>query len=310
VSADTGLDVVTGAVSYTGRSITELLLAQGRSVRTLTHHTDRAHGLGADLDVRPYRFDDGRALAATLEGVSTLYNTYWVRFTHGGASFEAVANSRLLFEAAADAGVRRIVHISITNPSADSELPYFRGKALVERALVATGASHAIVRPTVVFGRGDVLLNNIAWLLRRLPLFAVPGSGRYRVRPVHVDDVARLCVAAGAEADDMVIDAVGPEVLTFEDMVDVVRRAVGSRARLVHVPLAAVPVLTRLLGLLLRDVLLTTDELRGLMAELVTTDGPATGEIAFSEWLAAEGDHLGRKYASELARHFRVPATA
>src|SRR5437764_4649490 len=209
MTADTGLDVVTGALSYTGRSIAERLIAQGRGVRTLTGHTDTPHGFGAALDVRPYRFDDRRALAATMQGATTLYNTYWVRFRYGQASFvEAVARSRLLFEAAADAGVGRIVHISITNPSADSDLPYFRGKALVERALAATGLPHGIIRPTVVFGRGDVLLNNIAWLLRRLPLFAIPGSGRYRVRPVHVDDVARLAVTAAGMSGNVFIDAV------------------------------------------------------------------------------------------------------
>jgi len=246
-------------------------------------------------------------LTSSFEGATTLYNTFWVRFARGRTTFDdAVTGSRALFEAAADAGVERIVHISITKPSLDSPLPYFHGKALVEQALRETGLAHTIVRPTVVFGRGDVLLNNIAWLLRRLPIFAIPGTGKYRVRPVHVDDVARLCV----ETRGGTVDAVGPVVFTFEEMVGLVRHAVGSRALLVHVPPVVVPLLTGLLGLLVGDVVLTADELRGLMDELVTTDGPATGSIALTDWLQEEGGQLGRGYASELRRHFRAPAPA
>ncbi len=216
-----------------------------------------------------------------------------------------VRNSRLLFQAAREAGISRIVHLSVTKPSTESPLAYFRGKAVVEEALTETGVPHAIVRPTVVFGPGDILVNNIAWLLRRFPIFAIPGDGGYRVRPVHVDDVARICEeAAGAEGNP-VIDAVGPEVLTFEEMVRRVRDAVGSRARLVHVPIALVPILTRAIGLIVRDVLLTQDELAGLMGELVNAEGPATGRIRFTEWVAEAAGDLGRGYASELRRHFR-----
>ena len=308
-STATELDAVTGALGYTGRFITERLVASGRRVRTLTRHTDRAHPFGDALELRPFRFDDLGALAASLEGTSTLYNTYWVRFPHGSVGFdEAVANSRALFEAARRAGVGRIVHVSITHPSLDSPFGYFRGKAQVEAALAECGVSHAVVRPTVVFGRGDVLLNNIAWMLRHLPVFAVAGAGDYRVRPVHVGDVARLCVAAGSSGDDGVVDAVGPETFTFLELVTAIREAVGSGARLVHLPPAVVPVLARLVGILVRDVALTTDELRGMMAGLVTTEGPATGRVALTEWLAAFGPKLGIRYANELGRHYSVPA--
>lgn len=302
------LDVVTGAFGYTGRRIAARLLADGRRVRTLTFHPGRPNPLEREIEIAPYRFDDPVALARSLEGADTLYNTYWVRFDHGGTKFpRAVENSRRLFEAAARAGVRRIVHVSITNPSAGSPLPYFRGKAFVERALAAGGVSHAVVRPTVVFGPGDVLVNNIAWLVRRFPAFAIAGNGSYRVRPVHVDDVARLCVESGASgaSEGLVVDALGPESMTFEEMVRMIRNAVGGRARLVHVPAAVVPPLARVIGLLVRDVVLTRDELKGLMSELVHTDGPATGEIAFSEWVASNASTLGTRYASELGRHFR-----
>lgn len=299
------LDLVTGAFGYTGRYIATRLLQQGHRLRTFTRRPDRPSPFVDAVEALGWAFDDPLELSRRLEGVTTLYNTYWVRFPYGGANYElAVENSRALFAAAKRAGVERLVHVSITNPSAASHLGYFRGKALVERALAETGLPFAVVRPTVVFGPGDVLVNNIAWFLRRLPAFAIAGSGDYRVRPVHVDDVARLCVESGARTDDVIIDAVGPETLTFEEMVELVRRAVDSRSLLVHVPSPVVAVLAGVLGLLTRDVVLTADELEGLMAELVTTDGPSTGEIRFSEWVEAHSAALGAAYANELERHF------
>lgn len=305
LTTDSGLDLVTGAFSYTGRAIAARLLDSGRRVRTLTGHPDRPDPLSGEVEAAPYTFDQPERLVRFMTGVTTLYNTYWVRFERGGRSFgQAVRNSRTLFEAAREAGVRRIVHVSIAKPDVAPPLPYYVGKAQVERDLAAVGVPHFVVRPTVVFGRDDVLVNNMAWLLRRFPVFAIPGSGGYRVRPVHIDDVARLCVEAGAGEGDGSVDAVGPETFTFRDWVATVREAIGARSWLVHVPPALVPAATWGIGVALRDVLLTREELTGLMAELVVTDGPATGQIAFSDWLQEQASELGTEWASEIGRHF------
>lgn len=300
------MDAVTGAFGYTGRFITRRLLEAGREVRTLTGHPSRLDPFGGKVSVVPYAFDDPGALAAGLRGAEVLYNTYWVRFPYRGVTFDqALQNTRALVQAAKEAGVRRVVHISITNPSRDSALAYFRGKALAEEAVVRSGMSHAIIRPTVVFGEGDVLINNIAWLARRLPLFAVPGTGAYRVRPVFVGDVADLAVDVGGREDNSVTDAVGPETYTFEELVRLVARTVGRRARLVRLPPTLLSGLVKILGLALGDVLLTADELRGLMAGLVAPEGPPTGATRLSEWLDEHAEDVGRVYASELARHYR-----
>ena len=306
------LDLVTGAFSYSGSAIAERLLVGGRSVRTLTFHPERSHARRADIDALPYRFDDPVALARALDGVHTLYNTYWVRFDHGSTSFSsAISNSRALFYAARQAGVRRIVHVSIANPSIDSPLPYYRGKALVERALAETGLPYAIVRPTLVFGgERDVLANNIAWILRHVPVFAIPGDGRYRVQPVHVDDLARICVAAAAGEGDCVLDAAGPETMTFGELVGGMRRAVGRRPPVLHVPGFAMAGAARALGVLVRDVVLTPDEIRALTAGLLVSQAEPLGRIRFSEWLAASRDSVGRAYANELERHFAVGESA
>jgi uncharacterized protein YbjT (DUF2867 family) len=304
IPGDTGLDVVTGGFSYAGRAIAAALLEGGRAVRTITGHPERAPA-GSPLDIRPLDFDDQLGLVASLEGVTTLYNTYWVRFAHKRIDHDlAVANSRALFQAAKRAGVQRIVHISITHPSAQSPWPYFRGKALVERALAETDIPYAVLRPAILFGGDGVLINNIAWLLRHLPVFAVGGHGDYRVRAIHVDDLARLAVARGAERENSVTDAVGPERPTFLELVTTIRTSVGSRALVVKVPGVAMPLLSRALGLILHDVLLTREEYCTMHDGLADTDGPATGTTSLSSWVAEHGDDLGRHYANELTRHF------
>jgi uncharacterized protein YbjT (DUF2867 family) len=302
--ADTGLDVVTGAFSYSGQAIASKLSESGRSIRTLTGHPGRAPH-DAAIGVAPLDFANPDGLVASLEGATTLYNTYWVRFAHHRVDHDlAVANSRVLFRAAQRAGIQRIVQISITHPSLDSPWPYFRGKALVEAALAESGISHAVLRPAVLFGGDGVLINNIAWLLRHLPVFAVGGRGDYRVRGIHVDDLAELCVAKGAERHDSITDAVGPERPTFVELITSVRDVVGSRARIIRVPGATMPVFSRLLGLVLHDVLLTREEYQTMALGMADTDGPATGPTELSKWLAEHGVYLGVHYANELQRHF------
>lgn len=302
---DTGLDVVTGAFSYTGAAITRWLTEGGRRVRTLTGHPERADARNG-VEVRPLDFDDPARLVTDLAGASTLFNTYWVRFPYRGVDHDlAVENSRTLFRAAQRAGVRKVVHVSILHPDAASPYSYFRGKALVERALAESGLPHAVLRPSVLFDERGVLLNNIAWLLRRLPVFAVGGDGSYRVRPIHVDDLASLAVEAAEWPDDRVVDAVGPDRPTFEHLVETVRAAVGSRSPIVHVPGTVLVGASKLLGAVLGDMLLTPDEYRSMTDGLADSDAPSTGIVDLTSWIAEHGHALGRHYSSELDLHFR-----
>ncbi len=305
---NTLIHVVTGAGGYTGRYIARRLLDEGARVRSLTGHVGRPSPFGDAVEDLPYRFDDVDVMARSLEGADTLFNTYWIRFARGGLTHDVAArNSRALFEAAAKAGVRRIVHVSITNASADSPLPYFRGKALVERALRESGVSHAILRPTIIFGREDILLNNIAWALRRFPAHPIPGRGDYLVQPIYVEDLARLAVKLGAGSDDAEVDAVGPDVMSYEDMVRLIARKVGSSARLVRVPGWMALAGARIAGLAVRDVVLTREEVDGLTAGLLVSRSGArpAGTTRLSEWLDGNADGLGRRYSNELARHYR-----
>lgn len=305
MAAHSFLSTVTGAFGLTGRYITRRLLERGDRVRTITGHPDRPNPFDAEIDVRRFRFDSLEALTESLEGTDVLYCTYWVRFERGRTSFdEAVRNLRRLFEAAREARVRRVVHVSIANAHA-SELPYYRGKAAAEIALRESGLSFATVRPTVLFGGHDILINNIAWLLRRFPLFAVPGDGQYRIQPVHVDDLAATMVDLGQSEENVTQDAGGPEVFSYDELVRLLARALRRKPRLVHVPPAAALVAAKLLGAIKRDVLLSRNELRGLMASLLTYEPAPQAKVRPSVYLREHADEVGRRHASEVDRHYR-----
>ncbi len=300
------LDVVTGAFGYTGRYVARRLLDRGKRVLTLTGHPGRENPFGERVRTAPFNFDRPEALRDSLRGARVLFNTYWVRFPYGRTTYDlAVDNTRTLIRAAEEAGVRRIVHISIANASAESPFPYFRGKGILEEAVRSSEMSYAILRPTVIFGAEGILINNIAWLLRRFPIFAVPGSGDYRLQPVYVEDVADMAVRAAESDANVVFDAVGPEIYSYNDLVGLIARVVGSRARLVHLPPGLVLAMAGVIGALVRDVVLTREEIDGLMAGLLVSREPPAGTTRLSEWLAQHADSVGVRYASELRRHYR-----
>ncbi len=299
------LHVVTGAFGYSGKYVAARLLEAGVRVRTLTNSLQRANPFGNKVEAHPFNFDNPAALVDSLRGAKVLYNTYWIRFNTKEPGFlhsAAVANTLKLFEAAKQAGVSRVVHTSITNPSEESPLEYFRGKAVLERALKESGLSYAILRPTVLFGREDILINNIAWTLRKLPVFGVFGDGQYRLQPMHVNDFAALAVEQGADRVDRVIDAIGPETFTYRRLVEEVGRIIGVHRLIVSVPPSVGYAVGAVLGKLVGDVMITRDEVEGLMADLLVTLSPPAGSTRLTDWARQHADTLGKHYASELAR--------
>ncbi len=294
---------VTGAFGYSGKYIARRLLEQGHAVRTLTNSVARKNPFGGAIQAFPFSFDQPDQLAANLEGVDVLHNTYWVRFNHRKFTHAlAVENTLRLFEAARRAGVRRVIHISITNPSIDSELEYFSGKARLEDALVESGHSYAILRPTVLFGKEDILINNIAWVLRRLPVFGVFGDGRYRLQPIYVDDLARLAVEQAQESENVVIDAIGPETFTFRGLVETIGEIIGRRRRIISVSPGVGYLVAAVIGRIVGDTFLTRAEIEGLMQGLLCTDSPPAGTTRLTTWAWEHAATLGLRYASELAR--------
>ena len=298
-----GLHAVTGAFGYSGKYIAKRLLEQGHDVITLTNSVNRANPFDGKVKAFPFNFENPAELAKSLQGVSVLYNTYWVRFNHKMFQHaDAVKNTLILFEAAKAAHVERIVHVSITNPSKDSDLEYFSGKATLEQALIDSGVSHAILRPTVLFGKEDILINNIAWALRHLPIFGVFGNGEYRLQPIHVDDLASLAVEQGAKRKNIVIDAIGPETFTYRELARTIGDTIGKERPIISVPPSLGLFVGSILGKCVGDVMITREEIKGLMADLLHVDSPPAGTTRLTDWIREHADTLGKRYTSELAR--------
>jgi len=296
---------VTGAFSYSGKYITSRLLARGEEVITLTNHPNRPDPFAGKVKAFPLNFKNEDELISTLRGTDVLVNTYWVRFDKdNNTQPRAVENTKILISAATKAGVKRIVHISITNPSADSHLPYFWGKAANEKAVVDSGMSYAILRPTVLFGKEDILINNIAWLLRRLPVFGLPGDGSYKLSPVYVDDLAELAVEAIYTKENYVWDAVGPDEFTFKEMVLLIGKMTAANKLLIPLPPRLALWAAQFMSIFVKDVMLTPEEVDGLMANLLISKEPPRCKTSLQNWLKENKATVGKQYASELARHF------
>ncbi|MEK7448526.1 MAG: NmrA family NAD(P)-binding protein [Planctomycetota bacterium] len=297
------IHVVTGAFGYSGKYIAKRLLDTGCEVRTLTNSLNRPHPFGQRIKSYPFHFNNKNKLIETLSGALVLYNTYWVRFNYRTFNHSlAVENTLKLFTAAKEAGVKRIIHVSITNPSESSPLEYFSGKAKLERALIESGLSYAILRPTVLFGQEDILINNIAWCLRKFPVFGVFGDGQYKLQPIYVDDLAELAVAQGQETNNSIINAIGPETFTYRDLVKEIGNLIGKERPIFPIPPFWGYCFGFLIGKLVGDVIITREEIEGLMSNLLYTDSPPAGKIKLTEWIKNNATTLGRQYASELQR--------
>ncbi|MCD6129843.1 MAG: NAD(P)H-binding protein [Deltaproteobacteria bacterium] len=301
---DDKLNVVTGAFSYTGKYITELLLSTGERIQTLTGHPHR-NPFEKRIIVFPYNFDNLDKLKKTLEGVNTLYNTYWIHFSYHKSSIDkAVENTKKLVLAAKEAGVKRIVHISVSNPRETSPLPYFRGKARAEEFIINSKLSYAIIRPTIIFGLESIPINNIAYFLRKFPLFAVFGSGKYLIQPIFVGDVAEIAVKLGHREENIIVDIAGPEIFTYNQLVHLIVEKVNSRAKIIHLPPEITLFIGKILGYILKDVTINRNEMRGLMSNVYVSKNPFIGKTYISQWLEKNAKKIGTRYISELNRYY------
>jgi NADH dehydrogenase len=298
------IHAVTGAFGYSGRYIARRLLHAGKTVRTLTNSPDRTGEFQGQIQTFPFAFDNSERLAESLQDVSVLYNTYWVRFNHQNFKHSiAVENTLKLFVAAKKAGVKRIVHTSITNPSLDSPLEYFSGKAVLEKALIESGIAHTILRPTVLFGKEDILINNIAWMLRRIPIFGVAGDGKYKLQPIFVDDFAALAVEKGNSGENQIVNAIGPETFTYREMVETMAGIILDRKKtIISVPDWFGLFAAKVIGLFVGDVVNTKEEIIGLKSNLLYVDSPPAGATRLTDWLREHRENIGVRYASELSR--------
>lgn len=306
------LHVVTGAFGYSGRWIAHHLLENGFRVRTLTNAVGRDDPFDGKVEVNSLDFEDHAALVESLKGAKVLYNTYWVRYNHPRKNFEhsiAVENCKKLFAAAEEAGVERIIHFSVAHPNKAPNWTYFRGKVAVEKLLHDSNHSYAILRPTVLFGGGrNVLINNIAWMLRKFPVFGVFGMGNYPIQPVHVKDVARIAVEQGGLRENVTIDVTGPETFRYKEYIGLMAKSMGLRRLILPVPSTFGWLFGKALGLFLQDLVITRAEIRGLKKGLMASDEKPLGVLKFTEWIAEHGKEFGNRYQNDLKeRKYRSP---
>lgn len=301
--AERQIHAVTGAFGYSGKYIAHRLLNQGHKVRTLTNSIHRKNPFAGSVEIHPFNFDKPGQLTDSLAGVSVLYNTYWVRFNHKMFTQNtAVENTLTMFRSAKEAGVKRIVHVSITNPTEESHLEYFRGKAILEKALQDSGISYSILRPTVLFGKEDILINNIAWMLRKFPVFGVFGDGGYKLQPIYVDDLAQLAVEQGQRRENTIIDAIGPETFTYKALIEEIAKAIEKPRPIISIPPSLAYIAGKILGLILNDYIITKEEIEGLMANLLYTNSPPAGNTKLTTWMKQNSKTLGKHYANEIKR--------
>jgi uncharacterized protein YbjT (DUF2867 family) len=299
--------VVTGASGFIGGAVTERLLPR-HTVRSLTSHP-RKNRFGDRVRSVAYDFEWPERMDEAFAGADTFVHSYYIRFPHAGDTFErAVARAGILIDRARRAGVRRIVHVSVSNANEASDLPYYRNKGRLERLVRESGLEYAILRPALVFGPADILLNNIAWFLRRAPVFGIFGDGAYRVQPVSLEGFARLIAEAiESSGSGAITDVAGPIDYTYMDMVRLIRETVGGRAALVRMPAWLALSASWATGFLVRDVILTRDEAKGLTQEYLYSENPRRIGESLENWLTRGDvrDDIGRTYVSELERHFR-----
>lgn len=294
---------VTGAFGYSGKYITKRLLSLGYHVRKLTNSKNKPNPFGEQIDVYPLNFHNESALRHSLSSVDVLINTYWVRFNHKKFNHhDAVQNTKVLFNTAKAAGVKRIIHVSITNPSIASNLEYFHGKAELEDYLKKMEMGYAIIRPAVIFGKEDILINNIAWIIRKLPVFGVFGKGDYKLQPIYVEDMAALIVNQITQSQDVTINAIGPETFTYKEIVSKIMKIIDVKKKIIHVDPFIGYLVGRLLSFFKNDVTITRAEIKGLMSDLLFVNDSPKGKTKLSEWAMENKNGLGNEYANELSR--------
>ncbi|MDE1834491.1 MAG: NAD(P)H-binding protein [Candidatus Micrarchaeota archaeon] len=300
-----GRDVVIGGTGFTGKYITKCLLKYKHKVVALTKHVNRDNEFGRKITIKPLDFENQENLVETMNGSRCVFNTYWVRFNYGGSSFdEAVRNSKAIIDACVDAKVKRLVHISVLDPSKNYKYDYFRAKMEVESYIEKSGLSYAILRPALLFGEEDILMNNITYLIRKYGLFFIFGSGEYKVTPTYVGDVAKEAVLQSRLNKNIIEDALGPEAFGFEELVRYIATTIGRPTRVAHLNKAFIPLVSKFLNICMHEPVVTSDEMGLLMDNGLYSDSKPIGSIRFSKWLKERKDTYGTEYHSETKRHF------
>lgn len=272
--------LVTGASGFVGGHLCAALRAAGYTVRGLVRRPEAAARL-ARQGIDPWlgEITDEAALRAAMAGVSAVIHTVAIIRERGRETFTAInyQGTVRLLNAAEQAGVGRFVHLSALGASAASPYPYLRSKGLGEEAVIASALGWTVLRPSVIFGPGDEFFTTLATIARLSPVMPIVGDGRTRFQPIAVADLV-ACVLAVLRDDAHIrqrYDLAGPEVLTYEELVDVLLARLGARRLTVHVPVALMWPVAAVMERLLPRPPVTPDQLALLAVDNVTDENAA-----------------------------------
>ncbi len=296
------ISVITGAESFIGKYISNLLIPLNFKIRSFTN---KSINKTKNIEFYPYNFNNSEEVIKIFKGADFFFNTYWIRFNFKDKKFEkAYENTKFLIDCAKLAGVKKIIHISITNANPLSPFEYFKYKGFIENYIINSGISYSILRPTVVFGREDILINNIIWFLKRFPIFPIFGRGDYLIQPIYVKDLAKIAVEKALNSENSIVDCAGPEIFSFRELIKKIRDVIDSKSIIINLPTKAVFSLLKFLSFFLKDVILTREEILALKGNLLYSKDPPLGKERIIDWIKNEKDYLGIQYRSEILRHY------
>ena len=271
---------VFGGAGFVGRYIVKRLAAEGAGVRVACRDPERAKflkpagGVGQVVPVQAnLRYPE--SVRAAVEGVDAVVNCVGVLVSRGAQSFAAihVAGAREIASAAAEAGVRQLVHISAIGADAESTAAYARSKAAGEAAVREAFQDAAILRPSIVIGPEDDFFNRFALLARLLPALPLVGGGFTRFQPAYVGDVADAAVAALDRAGG-VFELGGPKVYSFRQLMELLLEEIGRKRLLVPVPFQVMQAKAAFIQFV-PGAPITPDQVESLKYDNVVSEGAA-----------------------------------
>jgi uncharacterized protein YbjT (DUF2867 family) len=237
---------VFGGSGFLGQAIVRALAPQGYLVRVAARRIELAEKVKTAGDVGQITLMRAnlrapQSVAHAIAGSQAVINAAGIAFEHGRQRYKTVhaGGARTIAEAARAAGVERLIHVSgIGADSRSWKNRYVQSKVEAEDAIVAGFETATILRPSVVFGSDDVLFNRLARIAAMAPFMPVVGSGRAKVQPVFVGDVAAAAVAVLARPDTAksVFELGGPRVYTYRELAALTLREIDRAKPIIGVP--------------------------------------------------------------------------
>ncbi len=258
---------VTGANGFVGRHVIPRLRARGHDVRALISERPGAEKElpgpdGGMLDVRRADVRKPESLRGAFDGIDAVIHTVAVPTERKQTFAEVnVAGVAHVIAEARRAGVRRIVHMGALGADPASPYPYLRSKGEGEALVTGSGIAYVVLQPSLLFGEGDDFFPRLAFSLM-FPVVPVPGDGKARFQPLHVDDIAEALVAAVERPEISGVHQIGgAEPVTYDEMLAETMRATGKRRPTLHVPVPLMKPPAVLMGLVMSDPPVTVAQL-------------------------------------------------